>query len=178
MPQARRGVLGPHYRFCTLRGSSRSAHRVAFGTEQSVHGPMNATHLLAALPDPSYWQNALHAFLAEKKRRSGSRRIAENYSRMLQHFCVAGCATSSAQVDHGAGPRNRSLASGRRLKAASPSSASCARWTGALCSSLQRTVRTTAGVSAPLHLGQFDPEGGQPDGPQALLPPVRCGGDL
>jgi hypothetical protein len=34
----------------------------------------------------SAWDRALYAFLAEKKRRSGSRRTVEGYSRMLQHF--------------------------------------------------------------------------------------------
>ena len=32
------------------------------------------------------WQRALYAFLAEKERRSGSRRTVEGYSRMLQAF--------------------------------------------------------------------------------------------
>ena len=32
------------------------------------------------------WDQALYAFLAEKERRSGSRRTIESYSRMLQHF--------------------------------------------------------------------------------------------
>src|SRR3990172_9463706 len=32
------------------------------------------------------WQRSLYAFLAEKERRSGSRRTVEGYSRMLQHF--------------------------------------------------------------------------------------------
>ena len=32
------------------------------------------------------WQRALYAFLAEKERRTGSRRTVESYSRMLQHF--------------------------------------------------------------------------------------------
>jgi len=34
----------------------------------------------------SGWERALYAFLAEKERRSGSRRTVEGYSRMLQHF--------------------------------------------------------------------------------------------
>ena len=34
---------------------------------------MNNTHLLANPTDPSAWQQALYAFLAEKERRSGSR---------------------------------------------------------------------------------------------------------
>ena len=32
------------------------------------------------------WERALYAFLAEKERRSGSRRTVESYSRMIQHF--------------------------------------------------------------------------------------------
>jgi len=32
------------------------------------------------------WERALYAFLAEKERRSGSRRTLEGYSRILQHF--------------------------------------------------------------------------------------------
>jgi site-specific recombinase XerD len=32
------------------------------------------------------WERSLMAFLAEKQRRSGSRRTPESYSRMLQHF--------------------------------------------------------------------------------------------
>jgi len=32
------------------------------------------------------WERALYAFLAEKERRSGSRRTVDGYSRMLQHF--------------------------------------------------------------------------------------------
>lgn len=32
------------------------------------------------------WQRSLYAFLAEKEQRSGSRRTAESYSRMLQYF--------------------------------------------------------------------------------------------
>jgi hypothetical protein len=41
-----------------------------------------------ALPDDraDAWQHALYAFLAEKERRSGSRRTVESYARMLQHF--------------------------------------------------------------------------------------------
>ena len=34
----------------------------------------------------SGWERALYAFLAEKERRTGSRRTVESYSRMLQHF--------------------------------------------------------------------------------------------
>lgn len=47
---------------------------------------MKTTRLIAAPSDPEAWQQALYAFLAEKERRSGSRRTVESYSRMLQHF--------------------------------------------------------------------------------------------
>jgi hypothetical protein len=47
---------------------------------------MNNTHLLASPSDPSAWQNALYAFLAEKERRSGSLRTVQSYSRMLHDF--------------------------------------------------------------------------------------------
>ncbi|HXF50746.1 MAG TPA: tyrosine-type recombinase/integrase [Dehalococcoidia bacterium] len=36
--------------------------------------------------DASPWDRALYAFLAEKERRSGSRRTVEGYARMLRHF--------------------------------------------------------------------------------------------
>ncbi|OAI41470.1 hypothetical protein AYO38_03530 [bacterium SCGC AG-212-C10] len=40
-----------------------------------------------ALPvDPSAWQQAMYAFLAEKERRSGSVRTVQSYSRMLTYF--------------------------------------------------------------------------------------------
>ncbi len=41
---------------------------------------------LANPTDPTAWQQTLYAFLAEKERRSGSRRTVESYARMLQHF--------------------------------------------------------------------------------------------
>ncbi len=44
------------------------------------------TTTLAPFTDATGWQRALYAFLAEKERRSGSRRTVESYSRMLQDF--------------------------------------------------------------------------------------------
>src|SRR5674476_277872 len=44
------------------------------------------TRLLTAPIDATAWEHALYAFLAEKEKRSGSRRTVESYSRMLQHF--------------------------------------------------------------------------------------------
>ena len=56
------------------------------------------------------WERSLYAFLAEKERRSGSRRTVEGYSRMLQHFFGAvdnRRIASSARVDrvHARAPR-------------------------------------------------------------------------
>jgi hypothetical protein len=36
--------------------------------------------------DVDRWEQAIHAFLAEKERRSGSTRTVQAYSRMLYHF--------------------------------------------------------------------------------------------
>jgi hypothetical protein len=44
------------------------------------------TKLLANPTDPSAWQQALDAFLAEKEGRSGSRRAVESYCPMLQEL--------------------------------------------------------------------------------------------
>jgi integrase/recombinase XerC len=44
------------------------------------------TTTIAPFEDIASWERALYAFLAEKERRSGSRRTVEGYSRMLQHF--------------------------------------------------------------------------------------------
>jgi site-specific recombinase XerD len=60
------------------------------------------------------WERALYAFLAEKERRSGSRRTVEGYSRMLQHFFGAlgkpPDKVTSQEVfvyAHGVGPSGR-----------------------------------------------------------------------
>jgi len=49
--------------------------------------PMQAHYLPAtASDDSSGWQQTVMAFLAEKERRSGSRRTVEGYARMLWPF--------------------------------------------------------------------------------------------
>jgi hypothetical protein len=52
------------------------------------------TRLLTAPIDATVWERALYAFLAEKEKRSGSRRTVESYSRMLQHFFVVVAASA------------------------------------------------------------------------------------
>ena len=44
------------------------------------------TTSIAPFEDIADWEQALYAFLAEKERRSGSRRTVEGYARMLQQF--------------------------------------------------------------------------------------------
>jgi len=44
------------------------------------------TSTIVPFQDAAGWGRTLYAFLAEKERRSGSRRTVEGYSRMLQHF--------------------------------------------------------------------------------------------
>ena len=44
------------------------------------------TYLLPESTDPTKWEQALYAFLAEKHRRSGSLRTVQSYSRILNHF--------------------------------------------------------------------------------------------
>jgi hypothetical protein len=44
------------------------------------------TTTIALFQDAAGWERSLYAFLAQKERRSGSRRTVEGYSRMLQHF--------------------------------------------------------------------------------------------
>ena len=48
--------------------------------------PRDMTTSIAPFEDIATCERALYAFLAEKERRSGSRRTVEGYSRMLQHF--------------------------------------------------------------------------------------------
>ena len=43
------------------------------------------------------WERSLLAFLAEKERRSGSRRTVEGYSRMLQPSCLS-CSVAAGQA--------------------------------------------------------------------------------
>jgi hypothetical protein len=45
-----------------------------------------STYLLAEPLNPSKWESAMQAFLAEKHRRTGSMRTVQSYSRILNHF--------------------------------------------------------------------------------------------
>ena len=45
-----------------------------------------ATQVTRIEHEASQWDQAFYAFLAEKERRSGSRRTVQSYSRTLDHF--------------------------------------------------------------------------------------------
>jgi site-specific recombinase XerD len=63
------------------------------------------------------WERALYAFLAEKERRSGSRRTVEGYSRMLQHFF----GSAGKPPDQVTGPEVFAWAYGKGLSGREPS---------------------------------------------------------
>src|SRR5438477_67281 len=48
------------------------------------------TYLLTETTEPTKWEQALYAFLAEKHRRTGSMRTVQSYSRILNQFLGKG----------------------------------------------------------------------------------------
>jgi site-specific recombinase XerD len=58
---------------------------------------MPETAIVNASPEINKWDQAVYAFLAEKERRSGSRRTVESYARMLHH-AFAAMGTTPDQV--------------------------------------------------------------------------------
>jgi hypothetical protein len=76
--------------------------------------PMNPQYLPAEAPDDiPAWQQTVVAFLAEKQKRSGSRRTVESYARMLWPFLtrvgspdqVPGARRCMGPWDRRVGPR-------------------------------------------------------------------------
>src|SRR6266571_9068840 len=57
-----------------------------YASHRYQEGRMPANMAIIRPGEIDQWDQALYAFLAEKERRSGSRRTVESYSRMLQHF--------------------------------------------------------------------------------------------
>ncbi len=59
-----------------------------YGDDFSLRRRSRTKVTAVAVPDTTAdaWQQAMYAFLAEKERRSGSRRTVEGYWRMLRHF--------------------------------------------------------------------------------------------
>jgi hypothetical protein len=63
---------------------------MAASTPVTETPPMNPQVLPATTPDDvPAWQQTVVAFLAEKERRSGSRRTVESYSRMIWAFLTS-----------------------------------------------------------------------------------------
>src|SRR5438105_13553095 len=73
---------------------------------------------ITTFTDAESWERALYAFLAEKERRSGSRRTVEGYARMLRHFFI----TSGCPPDRVTGPEVFAWAYGVGLSGKQPSS--------------------------------------------------------
>ena len=66
-----------------------------------MYGDAMNTYLPTDITDPSQWDSALYAFLAEKQRRSGSMRTVTPYSRMLQQFFgQTGCTPDRVTGKH------------------------------------------------------------------------------
>src|SRR5512139_619760 len=103
----------------------------------------NSQRVLSAAVDPSEWQNALYAFLAEKERRSGSRRTVEGYSRMLQHFF----GTVAKSPDQVTGPEVFAWAYGRGLSGREPSAVTIGARLACLSSFYRFLIRMEAMTS-------------------------------
>ncbi len=95
------------------------------------------TKLLGNPSDSTAWQQALYAFLAEKERRSGSRRTVEGYSRMLQHFFGVVAKTP----DEVTGPEVLSWAHGIGLSGRVPSAVTIGARTACLSSFYKFLIR-------------------------------------
>ena len=80
------------------------------------------------------WDQALYAFLAEKERRSGSRRTVESYSRMLQHFFGSLAKTSKSPAPRCSAGRTASgcQAASLRPSRSAPDSHACRASTSSL----------------------------------------------
>jgi site-specific recombinase XerD len=97
----------------------------------------NSQRVRANPIDPAAWQQALYAFLAEKERRSGSRRTVESYSRMLKHFF----GRVGKTPDQVTSPEVLSWAHGIGLSGKEPSSVTIAARTACLSSFYKFLIR-------------------------------------
>jgi site-specific recombinase XerD len=93
----------------------------------------------------STWDRAFYAFLAEKERRSGSRRTVESYSRMLQHFFAA----TGFTPDRVTGPDVFGWAHGVGLSGREPSSVTVGARVACLSSFYRFLVRMGLMASNP-----------------------------
>src|SRR5437660_9065847 len=98
------------------------------------------TTTITTLTDAETWERALYAFLAEKERRSGSRRTVEGYARMLRHFFM----TSGCPPDRVAGPDVFAWAYGVGLSGRQPSSVTIGARLACLSSFYRFLIRMNA----------------------------------
>src|SRR6266568_4429122 len=100
---------------------------------------------ITTFTDAESWERALYAFLAEKERRSGSRRTVEGYARMLRHFFV----TSGCPPDRVTGPEVFAWAYGVGLSGKQPSSVTIGARLACLSSFYHFLIRMNAVASNP-----------------------------
>ncbi len=93
----------------------------------------------------SHWDKALYAFLAEKERRSGSRRTVESYSRMLQH-CFGSIGKTPDQLTS---PEVLAYAHGTGLSGKRPSAITIGARIACLSSFYRFLIRMGASTANP-----------------------------
>ncbi len=100
---------------------------------------------ITTFTDAEAWQRALYAFLAEKERRSGSRRTVEGYARMLRHFF----GTVGCPPDRVTGPDVFAWAYGVGLSGKQPSSVTIGARLACLSSFYRFLIRMNAVTANP-----------------------------
>ncbi len=101
--------------------------------------------MVTTFTDAEAWERALYAFLAEKERRSGSRRTVEGYARMLRHFF----GTVGCPPDRVTGPDVFAWAYGVGLSGKEPSSVTIGARLACLSSFYRFLIRMNAVASNP-----------------------------
>src|SRR6266581_9526749 len=100
---------------------------------------------ITTFTDAESWERAMYAFLAEKERRSGSRRTVEGYARMLRHFFV----TAGHPPDRVTGPEVFAWAYGAGLSGKEPSSVTIGARIACLSSFYRFLIRMKVVASNP-----------------------------
>jgi site-specific recombinase XerD len=106
---------------------------------------MSTQALPSSIHSASSWDQAMYAFLAEKHRRSGSRRTVESYSRMLQQFFGEAGKTPDLVTS----PEVLGWAHGRGLSGREPSSVTIGARIACLSSFYRFLVRMGAVTANP-----------------------------
>lgn len=122
------------------------------------------THTLVIGGDADRWQQAIYAFLAEKERRSGSKRTVESYSRMLYHFF----GTLGKSPNEVTGPEVFGYAHGTGLSGKKPSSVTIGARIACLSSFYRFLIRMALISSNPCD--QLERPRATPAPPRGLTP--------